>query len=87
MKVGELSGYLKQHWPSIREQLLRGTYQPQPVRRVEIQSRTAGAKAGIPTVLDRLIQQAVMQVLQRRWDPTFSEHSHGFRPKRSRIKR
>jgi RNA-directed DNA polymerase len=84
MKVGELSDYLKQHWPSIREQLLRGTYQPQPVRRVEIPKPDGGMrKLGIPTVLDRLIQQAVMQVLQRRWDPTFSEHSHGFRPKRS----
>jgi len=84
MKVGELSDYLKQHWPSIREQLLRGTYQPQPVRRVEIPKPDGGVrKLGIPTVLDRMIQQAVMQVLQRRWDPTFSEHSHGFRPKRS----
>src|SRR6202158_5506610 len=84
MKVGELSGYLKQHWLSIREQLLRGTYQPQPVRRVEIPKPDGGVrKLGIPTVLDRLIQQAVMQVLQRRWDPTFSEHSHGFRPRRS----
>src|SRR5579863_8413426 len=83
-KVGELSGYLKQHWPTIREQLLSGTYQPQPVRRVEIPKPDGGVrKLGIPTVLDRLIQQAVMQVLQRRWDPTFSEHSHGFRPKRS----
>ena len=84
MKVGELSGYLKQHWPTIREQLLSGTYQPQPVRRMEIPKPDGGVrKLGIPTVLDRLIQQAVMQVLQRRWDPTFSEHSHGFRPKRS----
>src|ERR1700726_4246061 len=84
MKVGELSDYLKQHWPSIREQLLRGTYQPPPVRRVEIPKPDGGVrKLGIPTVLDRFIQQAVMQVLQRRWDPTFSEHSHGFRPKRS----
>jgi RNA-directed DNA polymerase len=83
-KVGELSGYRKQHWPSIREQLLRGTYKPQPVRRVEIPKPDGGVrKLGIPTVLDRLIQQAVMQVLQRRWDPTFSEPSHGFRPKRS----
>src|SRR3982074_3856183 len=81
MKVGELSGYLKQHW---REQLLRGTYQPQPVRRVEIPKPDGGVrKLGIPTVLDRFIQQVVMQVLQRRWAPTFSEHSHGFRPKRS----
>src|SRR5271170_3748693 len=84
MKVGELSDYLKQHWPSIRKQLLNGTYEPKPVRRVEIPKPDGGVrKLGIPTVLDRLIQQAVMQVLQRRWDPTFSEHSQGFRPKRS----
>ena len=84
VKVGELSGYLKQHWPWIREQLLRGTYQPQPVRRVEIPKPDGGVrKLGIPTVLDRLIQQAVMQVLQRRWDRTFSNYSYGFRPERS----
>jgi RNA-directed DNA polymerase len=84
MKVSELPGYLKQHWPALREQLLSGTYQPQPVRRVEIKKPDGGMrKLGIPTVLDRMIQQAVMQVLQRRWDPTFSEHSHGFRPQRS----
>jgi len=84
MRIGDLAGYLKQHWPTIREQLLCGTYQPQPVRRVEIPKPDGGVrKLGIPTVLDRLIQQAMMQVLQRRWDPTFSEHSHGFRPKRS----
>src|SRR5258707_1362878 len=84
MTVDQLGGYLKQHWPAIREQLLNGTYEPKPVRRVEIPKPDGGVrKLGIPTVLDRFIQQAVMQVLQRRWDPTFSEHSHGFRPKRS----
>jgi RNA-directed DNA polymerase len=84
MRVEELPGYLKQHWLAIREQLLSGTYQPQPVKRVEIAKPDGGVrKLGIPTVLDRFIQQAVMQVLQGRWDPTFSEHSHGFRPQRS----
>jgi RNA-directed DNA polymerase len=84
MNVEELPGYLKQHWPTLRDQLLSGTYQAQPVRRVEIAKPDGGMrKLGIPTVLDRFIQQAVMQVLQPRWDPTFSEHSHGFRPKRS----
>jgi RNA-directed DNA polymerase len=85
MTVGQLGGYLKQHWPAIREQLLNGTYEPQPVRRVEIEKPDGGGmrKLGIPTTLDRFLQQAVMQVLQRQWDPTFSEHSYGFRPRRS----
>jgi RNA-directed DNA polymerase len=84
MKVGELPGYLKQHWPRIREQLLSGVYEPQPVKRVEIPKPDGGVrKLGIPTVLDRFVQQAVMQVLQGKWDRTFSEHSHGFRPGRS----
>ena len=84
MRVEELAGYLKQHWPAIREQLLGGNYAPQPVRRVEIPKPDRGVRQlGIPTVLDRFIQQAVMQVLQSRWDATFSEHSHGFRPQRS----
>jgi len=84
MRVEELSGYLRQHWPAIREQLLRGNYQPQPVKRVEIPKPDGGVrKLGIPTVLDRFIQQAVMQVLQGQWDATFSEHSYGFRPRRS----
>jgi RNA-directed DNA polymerase len=84
MRVGELAGYLKQHWLALREQLLSGTYRPQAVRRVEIAKPDGGVrKLGIPTVLDRFIQQAVMQVLQGRWDATFSEHSHGFRPQRS----
>src|SRR5437867_3084285 len=84
MTVGGITDYLKQHWPAIREQLLSGTYEPKPVRRVEIHKPDGGVrKLGIPTVLDRLIQQAVMQVLQRQWDSTFSDHSYGFRPGRS----
>jgi RNA-directed DNA polymerase len=84
MKVSQLAGYLKQHWPAIREQLLSGSYGPQPVRRVEIPKPDGGVrKLGIPTVLDRFIQQAVMQVLQSEWDATFSAHSYGFRPGRS----
>ena len=85
MTVHQLPGYLKQHWPAIREQLLNGTYKPQPVRRVEIEKPDGGGmrKLGIPTTLDRFLQQAVMQVLQRQWDPTFSDHSYGFRPGRS----
>jgi RNA-directed DNA polymerase len=84
MTVEELSGHLREHWPAIREQLLNGTYKPQPVKRVEIPKPDGGVRQlSIPTVLDRMVQQAVMQVLQRRWDPEFSEHSHGFRPGRS----
>jgi len=82
--VEKLPDYLKQHWPKVREQLLSGTYKPQPVKRVEIPKPDGGMrKLGIPTALDRLIQQMVLQVLQRSWDPTFSEHSYGFRPGRS----
>jgi RNA-directed DNA polymerase len=84
MTVPDLPGYLKQHWPAIREQLLSGTYTPQPVRRVEIPKPDGGVrKLGIPTVLDRFMQQAVRQVLQGRWDRTFSKHSYGFRPARA----
>lgn len=84
MTVHDLGGYLKQHWPAIREQLLSGTYRPQPVKRVEIPKPDGGVrKLGIPTVLDRFVQQAVMQVLQGKWDWTFSGHSYGFRPGRS----
>src|SRR6266702_2896800 len=82
--VDELPEYLEQHWPAIREQLLSGTYEPKPVLRVEIDKPDGGKrKLGIPTVLDRFVQQAVQQVLQKQWDPTFSEHSYGFRPGRS----
>jgi RNA-directed DNA polymerase len=84
MTVEQLPAYLKQHWPAIREQLLRGTYMPQQVKRVEIPKPDGGIRQlGIPTVLDRFIQQAVMQVLQGRWDRTFSGYSYGFRPGRS----
>src|SRR5438445_5803712 len=84
MTVDELPEYLEQHWPAIREQLLSGTYKPKPVLRVEIDKPDGGVrKLGIPTVVDRLVQQMVQQVLQKQWDPTFSEHSYGFRPGRS----
>jgi RNA-directed DNA polymerase len=85
MTVRDLPVYLKQHWTTIREQLLSGTYRPKPVRRVEIDKPDGSGvrKLGVPTVLDRFIQQAVLQVLQKRWDPTFSDHSYGFRPGRS----
>jgi len=85
MTVDELPEYLKQHGLEIGEQLRNGTYQPRPVRRVEIPKPDGSGmrKLGIPCVLDRFVQQAVLQVLQKRWDPTFSEHSHGFRPGRS----
>jgi len=85
MTVQALPGYLREHWPSIRVALLDGTYRPQPVRRVEIPKPDGGGvrKLGIPSALDRFVQQAVLQVLQRRWDPTFSNASYGFRPGRS----
>jgi RNA-directed DNA polymerase len=84
MTVDELPEYLEQYWPAVREQLLNGTYKPKPVKRVEIPKPDGGVrKLGIPTVLDRWVQQAVQQVLQKQWDPTFSEHSYGFRPGRS----
>jgi RNA-directed DNA polymerase len=84
MTVHQLPVYLKQHWPTLRAHLLAGTYEPQPVKRVEIPKPDGGRRRlGIPTVLDRCIQQAVLQVLQGEWDRTFSAHSYGFRPGRS----
>jgi group II intron reverse transcriptase/maturase len=83
MTVDELPEYLVEHWEEIREQLLAGTYQPKPVKRQEIPKSGGGVRElGIPTVLDRFVQQLILQVLQPRFDPTFSEHSHGFRPGR-----
>lgn len=84
MTVRELPEYLKRKWPKIRRQLLNGEYIPTPVKRVEIPKPGGGIRQlGIPTVLDRFVQQALLQVLQPEWDVTFSESSYGFRPKRS----
>lgn len=83
MTVDELVPYLREHWSGIREALLAGTYQPNAVRQHQIPKPDGRVRTlGIPTVLDRVIQQAVLQVLQPRFDPTFSEASHGFRPGR-----
>jgi RNA-directed DNA polymerase len=84
MTIDAALDFLRGHWSTIREQLLQGTYQPKPVKRVEIPKPDGGVrKLGVPCVVDRLIQQALLQVLQKRWDPTSSEHSYGFRPGRS----
>ena len=81
--VEELPAYLRDHWPSIREDVLMGRYQPNVIKRVELPKPDGGVRLlGIPTVLDRLIQ-AILQILQPAIDPTFSEHSFGFRPGRS----
>jgi len=83
MTVADLPGHLREHWPTIKAQLLAGTYQPQPVKRQPIPKPGGGVRdLGIPCVLDRFVQQAILQVLQPRFDPTFSEHSYGFRPGR-----
>src|ERR1700719_2042778 len=82
--VKQLPGILQARWSEIEDQLLQGRYQPQPVRRVKSPKPAGGTRnLGIPTVIDRVIQQAVLQWLQPQWDPTFSEHSYGFRPGRS----
>lgn len=84
LDIDQTARLLKTQWPGLREQLLAGTYRPRPVRRVEIDKPEGGKRElGIPTVTDRLIQQALLQVLQPILDPTFSEHSYGFRPGRS----
>lgn len=84
MKVEALEAHLAEHWPRIREEILAGRYQPQAVRRHAIPKKGGGVRElGIPTVLDRLIQQCILQVLQPRFDPSFSQHSYGFRPGKS----
>ncbi|USS95176.1 group II intron reverse transcriptase/maturase [Serratia symbiotica] len=84
ISVSELPEHLKRQWPELRSNLLAGRYKPQHVRRVDIPKPGGGTRQlGIPTVMDRFIQQAVMQVLQSQWDPTFSESSYGFRVGRS----
>lgn len=85
MTVEDLPAYLKASWQTIRDQLLKGSYKPRPVRRVEIPKPGSDKKRklGIPSCLDRFIQQALQQVLQRHWDETFSNHSYGFRPRKS----
>ena len=84
MSVKQLEPHLRQHWDSVQAKLLAGTYTPSPVRRVEIPKPNGGTRTlGIPTVLDRFVQQLLLQVLQPIWEPLFSEHSYGFRPGRS----
>jgi RNA-directed DNA polymerase len=84
MEVAQLRGYLRERWSMIREQILKGEYEPRPVRRKDIPKPGGGTRMlGIPTVLDRLLQQAIHQILTPLWEPEFSAHSYGFRPGRS----
>ena len=84
MRVEQLAAFLQEHGPYLAEQLLAGTYQPQPLKRAAIPKRSGGTRElGIPTVVDRLIQQAILQVLTPIYDPQFSPHSYGFRPGKS----
>lgn len=86
LSVAELKGWLKTHWPSVKKALLEGQYQPQPVRRVDIPKPQGGVRTlGVPTVVDRLIQQALNQVMQPLFEPSFSDASFGFRPGRSAL--
>jgi RNA-directed DNA polymerase len=80
----DAKSYLREPWPDMRSKLLPRTYRPQPVKRVEIPKPDGGVrKLGVPCLVGRLIQQALLHLLQERWDPTFSEHCYGFRPRRS----
>lgn len=84
VRIEDFPGWMREHWPAIQEALVMGTYHPSPVRRVMIPKPTGGTRPlGIPTVIDRVIQQAILQVLGPMWDPEFSESSFGFRPRRN----
>jgi group II intron reverse transcriptase/maturase len=84
MTVNELPDYLREHWPRLKQELLEGSYRPQPVKRVEIPKPDGGVRMlCIPTAIDRLVQQAILQVLTPLYDPTFSVSSYGFRPGKS----
>ena len=84
LSIEETGEYLKEHWPRTKQELLTGTYRPRPVRKAEIEKPGGGMRQlGIPCVIDRLIQQCILQILQLQWDPAFHPHSYGFRPGRS----
>jgi RNA-directed DNA polymerase len=83
MQTDELKGYLRDHWKELRKSVLEGSYKPQAVRKVEIPKPQGGTRMlGVPTVVDRMLQQAVSQWLSPKYEEDFSEHSYGFRPKR-----